>query len=325
MKILGITAGRKGGNSEILMKEALRAAKEEYQAEVSWVNLHDMFIKTCTGCEACTMAITQGRPPHCIFKGQDDMDYIMGEFMAADGIIVSIPSFVNQPQGIYKRFIDRWLPYEVGLMKAAGLIDKIPERVAGLITVGGSTQNWMGLTLPSLYMSMNMQSIKVVDKMMATGVARPGHVCLPEKEEFMKQAYQMGLHVAKSCQIPYDEVEYLGADKGQGVCPICHCNIIMKGTPHWDGVTFEYECGQCGAGGRLAADEDGVIRFELVENGIEHCRNYTEGRANHMFEIQKTQRTFFENIETAKAKMKELSAFTPTKLESNYKEQAKNN
>ena len=114
-KVLAVTAGRKSGNCEILAKEVLMVA-EEQGAEVNLLNLHDFNIKICTGCESCTMKMGKGELPECIYKGKDDMDRVMEHFLAADGIVISIPSFVLQPQGLYKTFIDRWLPYEVALL-----------------------------------------------------------------------------------------------------------------------------------------------------------------------------------------------------------------
>ena len=40
MKIMGINCGRPGGNTEVLLKEALMAC-EAQGAEVIWLNLHD--------------------------------------------------------------------------------------------------------------------------------------------------------------------------------------------------------------------------------------------------------------------------------------------
>ena len=62
MKVFGITAGRKMGNSEIMLKEAFMAA-EDKGAEVEMVNLHDCKILPCTGCEACTMQVMKGKMP----------------------------------------------------------------------------------------------------------------------------------------------------------------------------------------------------------------------------------------------------------------------
>lgn len=296
MKIFGITAGRKMGNTEVLLREAFMAA-EELGAEVEMVNLHDMKILACSGCEACTIKVTRGGAPECVFHGKDDMDLIMEKLFQADGVIVSVPSFVMQPQGIYKVFIDRWLPYEVALLLEAKVIEKPPQRVAGLITAGGSTQNWMSLTLPALQMSMFMQSIKVVDQMMATRVARPGHVVL--KPEFLERARQLGRNVVKAIQTPYDDVKWLG-DPTEGWCQVCHSNLLMQGKPHWDGTSFEVECAMCGAGGSIQI-VDGKAVFVVASNGLEHCRIFSEGRTNHFYEIMETQKQAFENMANIKA------------------------
>jgi multimeric flavodoxin WrbA len=289
-----VTAGRKSGNAEILAKEVLMVA-EEHGAEVNMINLHDFTIKTCTGCEACVMKMAKGEKPFCVFKGKDDMDRIMDKFLEADGIVISVPSFVLQPQGIYKQFIDRWLPYEVALMMKAGILEKAPERVSVIITVGGSTQNWMSLTLPALQMSMFMQSIKVVDQMMATKCARPGQVLL--FPEFMERARRLGENLAFSLDKPYDKVEWLGED---GWCPVCHSNLMMQGKPHWDGLSFDIECAMCGAGGSFMA-ENGKFKFVPADKGLEHCRIFTEGRFNHLMEIGKAHEHAFKNIEQIKS------------------------
>ena len=49
MKVLGIAMGRRNGNSEILLKHALKACEED-GAEVSFFRLHDYHINPCTGC-----------------------------------------------------------------------------------------------------------------------------------------------------------------------------------------------------------------------------------------------------------------------------------
>ncbi len=46
MKIMGINCGRPGGNTEVLLKEALMAC-EAQGAEVVWLNLHDAKINPC--------------------------------------------------------------------------------------------------------------------------------------------------------------------------------------------------------------------------------------------------------------------------------------
>lgn len=307
MKIFGITAGRKGGNSEILLKEAFMAAAEQ-GVDVEMVNLHDCTIKPCTGCESCTMRVAKGKTPKCIHQGKDDMDLIMAHFLAADGIIVSIPSFILQPQGIYKVFVDRWLPYEIMFLLEAKLIDKEPERVAGLIAVGGSTQSWMPLSLPALQISMFVQSIKVVDQMMATRIARPGQVLL--KPESLARARELGRNVVKSMNTPYDQVRWLGEEQW---CPVCHSNLLMKGKPQWNGLTYDIECAICGAGGSLKM-ENGKPVFVLAENGLDHCRLFSDKRKNHLQEIKETHAEAFKNIDEIKKRMVKYREYKVTDI-----------
>lgn len=293
MKVFGILAGRKMGNCEILAKEAFMAATDA-GAEIEMVNLHDVHINPCDGCESCTMRVTQGKSPDCIYKGKDDMDLIMSKLLKADGIIVSVPSFVLQPTGTYKNFIDRWLPYEIAFLLEAKIVDRPPQRVAGIITAGGSTQTWMSLTLPAIQMSMFMQSIKVVDQMMATRVARPGQVLL--RPDSIARARKLGENLVQAMKTPYDEVKWLG---DAGWCPVCHSNVMIQGQPQWDGKQYDVECGMCGVGGSLVK-ENGTTGFVLAEDGMEKCRIFSEGRRNHFYEIQETHKEAFMNMEKIK-------------------------
>jgi hypothetical protein len=96
---------------------------------------------------------------------------------------------------------------------------------------------------------------------------------------------------------PYDEVKWLGED---GWCPVCHSNLMMQGKPHWDGTSYAIECAMCGAGGSFNV-EDGNVRFVVAEDGLKHCRIFTEGRFNHLLEITETHQHAFQNIETIKS------------------------
>ena len=51
-QVMGVTAGRKDSNCEILLKEALLACREQ-GAEVRMINLKDYELLDCNGCTAC--------------------------------------------------------------------------------------------------------------------------------------------------------------------------------------------------------------------------------------------------------------------------------
>ena len=74
-RLLGLNAGSAGGNTEIVLKAALRAAQAE-GAEVELVRLDDLHLPS-------------GPDP----KQPDDAWWFWERLMAADGLVVSSPIF----------------------------------------------------------------------------------------------------------------------------------------------------------------------------------------------------------------------------------------
>ena len=73
---MGVTAGRKNSNSEILLKEALLVC-QEMGAEVRMINLKDYNIIDCNGCTSCTMGMSMGKYTGCSLDDADDKKKIM--------------------------------------------------------------------------------------------------------------------------------------------------------------------------------------------------------------------------------------------------------
>jgi multimeric flavodoxin WrbA len=99
MKVLGIIcSARKGGNTEILVQEALTAAKER-GADVELLNISEMKIAPCDGCMTCR------QKGECRIK--DDMQRIYTKLLAADGVILGSPVYFWSISGQAKTFMDR--------------------------------------------------------------------------------------------------------------------------------------------------------------------------------------------------------------------------
>ncbi|MCL6476898.1 MAG: flavodoxin family protein [Peptococcaceae bacterium] len=292
MKLMAICAGRKMGNTEILVKEALMAA-EELGAEVQMINLSDVSIKPCTGCESCVMMMAQGKKPKCVHDGKDDYESIMREMWDATGVIYAAPTYELSTPGIFKVFANRFLPHDPAFLQQANVIEKIPKRVGGIITAGGSTQSWMTMTLPEMYISMWTHCIKVVDQLMVTGVGRPGHVVL--KEDKLAKARKMGQNLVQAMRTPWDEVKWLGEDEGW--CPVCHSNLLLQGKPHWDGEFYPIECACCGAGGDIKIEGDKPIFVVNQESLKRNNRLTAYGQTEHLAEIKAHMGEFFGNVE----------------------------
>lgn len=99
MKILGLVCSpRKGGNTEILVREALTGA-EQKGAETELYLVGDKDIRPCIACEACM--------PEGICATDDDMQVLYEKLLEADGIIFGTPVYFMNVTAQTKAVIDR--------------------------------------------------------------------------------------------------------------------------------------------------------------------------------------------------------------------------
>lgn len=289
---MGVTAGRKNSNSEILLKEALIAC-EEAGAEVTMINLRDYHILDCTGCTSCTIGMSQGKNVGCVLDDKDDKKKIMDVLLNQDAVIFSVPTYDLMPSAEYLAFAQRSLSYETAFLETIGAIEH-RDRVAGLISVGGSTRAWQSMALEGLQATMFTTDMKVVDMILATKVPGPAQCLLDD--ELIQRAHKMGENIIKAVMTPPENRTWLG-DEDMGWCPNCHSNALALGEMQWDGLHYPIECQVCGAGGTLEKTEDGKWKFVIQENGLLKDRTTVEGRARHLEEIAHTQGGFFINPE----------------------------
>lgn len=99
VKVLALNGSpRKGGNSEILLEEVIRGAKEQ-GAEVTVYNLNTMNLKPCQHCGKCNDTGL------CVIK--DDMQAIHRDIRSADRIVLASPIFFFSVSAQAKIMIDR--------------------------------------------------------------------------------------------------------------------------------------------------------------------------------------------------------------------------
>lgn len=289
IKVMGITSGRKNGNSEILLKEALSYC-EQAGAEVTMINLRDFTILDCTGCTACTKGMSQGKNAGCTLDTKDDKKRIMETMLAQDGVIFSIPTYDLMPASNYLTFAHRSLSYETAFLETIGAIEH-KDRVAGLISVGGSTRSWQSMALEAMQATMFTTDMNVIDMILAKQVPAPAQCLLDD--ELMLRAQKMGENIIKSIKTPVEEREWLG-EEDMGWCPNCHSNALILGEPQWNELHYPIECQVCGAGGTLE-QQNGTWKFIIQQDGLIVDRTTVEGRAKHLEEIAHTQGGFFAN------------------------------
>ena len=99
VKVLGIYGSpRKGGNTDTLLDEALKGAKEA-GAKVESLRVCDFKINPCRGCHECS------KKGICVIK--DEMQEIYPRLMEADIVILASPIYFYGVTGWTKALIDR--------------------------------------------------------------------------------------------------------------------------------------------------------------------------------------------------------------------------
>ena len=114
MRILGIVGSpRKGGNTEILIQECLKAASS-LDAETYLIRLCELSINPCDGCQHCK---SNGE---CKIK--DDMQIIYKDLITADAIIIGTPVYFWTISSLTKIFMDRTYALRYPVRKLKGKV-----------------------------------------------------------------------------------------------------------------------------------------------------------------------------------------------------------
>lgn len=280
MKILGLCCGRKMGNSEILVREALMGA-EGMGIDVEIIRLSDLYIKPCTGCNSCQLSYLSAKDGKCPIKG-DDMPFFRERFLESDGIIIGTPAYEGEAPGYLKVLIDRMGPaYDIGFALEAKrmgckTIDErfFKPRVIAFIAVGGGpTYPNLGMTIPLMHRFTYSMMIPVVDQMMVGEVGWPGDVLMDE--EGIKRANQLGRNVAGEIGKPREEVRWMGGK--QGICPVCHSNILH----YWENGSVN--CSICMTKGAIRiVDGEVTVAFEVPNDRYKPLWEY---KVHHLHRI----------------------------------------
>ena len=137
LKVLGIsTSPREGGNTDILLREALAGAAAA-GAQAEYLSLRALSIAPCSECYACA------RTGVC--RIQDEYHAVLGKILEADRLVFATPVFFMGPCAQAKLLIDRCqcLWARKYLLKQPIAPGGPPDRRALVIAVGGSRSKKM--------------------------------------------------------------------------------------------------------------------------------------------------------------------------------------
>jgi multimeric flavodoxin WrbA len=292
-KIVGLSTGRINGNCEILLKEALTAA-EEMGITSEIIRAMELDVKPCKGCEACTIAMGQGKEARCVLK--DDVPWILDKILVEDcALIVSVPLYHLRPNAYFEAIHERMLPT---MFRNPQITDK--TRVGAIISVGGGEPEWTPLGLTSINIFMQ-HTRKLVDQMQTNFVTRPGAVLM--EPGYLERARRLGQNLARAILMPIGDVKYAGEDT-EASCPVCHGNVWK--VP--DSLTDIY-CPVCWVHGTLSSNDDG-LKVIWDEEDVQNPRFSSKFIGQHLELIAGLHKKFFtEDIETVKERIRKYADY----------------
>ena len=156
VRILGVACSPRHGNTEVLVKEALRAAEELADTETDFITLAGKKIEPCDSCYKCFGAkAKEPCPPY-----DDDFNSLVPHFAAADGFIMGVPVYYGDVTAQFAALRDRLMVFEVSQLGPLGLRNK----PVGAVTVaydrqGGQESVCMSLARWALTTDMVVVSV----------------------------------------------------------------------------------------------------------------------------------------------------------------------
>ena len=286
MKLIGFSAGRRNGNTEVLVKEALRAASTK-GVEVEFVRLKDFDMQHCTACDTFCHHEIEKCPYH-----EDDTPWLVNKFLDSDVAAVLELGWPEQP-------------FVKGRFKA---------RPGALISVGGAlTNHWTSLGLPNLFSATFSAQTEVVDHMDVFACSEIGEACI--QEDRLKQARKLGENVADAMLTG----DHRWRGEKEGSCPYCHLNLIQM-VPGKN----EVYCPVCAIHGKLQL-EDGIPRIDWLddEQSRRDNRSTPAGKKTHLLEIMEHNDAFDKRKGEALEKLEAYKKYDPNTQKSPRREAAK--
>lgn len=155
MKVLAFnTSPRKGGNTSVLIDEALRGAKDAGAASVEKIMLRKPGF--CLVCGKCKEPSWEG---FCVQK--DGMNNIFAKMLDADAMIIGFPIYEGRESAQLSAFIDRW--YCLPAAKLAG------KRAMVIGTWGYPYTDTYDFIMENIINLLNARKIVTVEALSACG------------------------------------------------------------------------------------------------------------------------------------------------------------
>lgn len=267
LKFLGIkAAGRKDGNSEIILNELLKPAFEAGH-EIEKINLEKYSIMHCTGCFGCN-----NKELECILK--DDLKEVYSKIVEADAVTLAAPCYGIGAPSTLKTIIDR-----SAIVNMTNIVRKSKNRYGVAVSVGGGDPDWMSLqrVLPSLF--LGFFNCDIIGQFSIMKTALKGEVLLTPSK--LKDVRELGTLLLKSAEENYLFKSEMNDADNKLVCPNCYNDIFriehskdggFRGSEH-------YKCSVCNIK---------IDKFEKLDKLLHNFTKNPEKFGKSRFTVEET-------------------------------------
>jgi len=183
MYVLGIMGSpRVGGNSDILLDQALKGAAET-GARTEKIILNQLSINGCNDCTGCN------ETGECLID--DDMQSILPRIREADYIIHATPVYFWTLTSQMKAYLDRWTAFFDASWKwHKDYLKEMKGKKIGLITACGETNTAECDPIETIF--NNLCKFCQLENMGAVKVSAYARGEVENKKEALEEAYKLG-------------------------------------------------------------------------------------------------------------------------------------
>jgi multimeric flavodoxin WrbA len=183
MKVLGILGSpRRGGNTEILLDEVLRGARDR-GGSCEKVVLRDLKITPCLEIYKCAEV--------GLCAIQDDMQDLYGKIQQTERLIIASPIFFYSVPALAKAMIDRcqalWVKKYVLKLPVSTVADRQGAFISVAATQGKKLFDGVRLTMKYFFDAID---VAYSEELFVRGVDQKGEV--RKKPEVLQAAYELG-------------------------------------------------------------------------------------------------------------------------------------
>lgn len=270
MRVVGLVSSpRKGGNSELAVKEIMNCLPADWEKVM--LRLNELNIEDCNACYKCVPSGAK-----CPIK--DDLDLIIRNIKHSDKVVIAFPAYIFTAPGPVKTIMDR-------LISITSDHRTFPKSDCVMVLSYGM-DGWDGMIKEDAIVLANKLHLNLLD-------ARPILATLPG-DSVQGENLEIVRGLAKMLEEGRNDIPVPGPDAADSPLTCPHCSsTAMKIYPGG-----RLRCSVCGGTSSLHAGDGG---FSVSADAEDHPGYFTEQSLDeHVDYLTEKKNLFIQNVRSIK-------------------------